>query len=343
MKKNGFTLIELLAVILILGVIALIATPIILNIGDDSKKTSATHSAHLYVHGLMNQIMVDKIKSDFNPTECTIANGNVSCGTKSIDYNPSGSKPTSGTISFSNGDVTGYDLCIMGYKVIKNVDTVTATKDSICTAQNSNTSQEQKCTYVDNDSSSSITRGDKVSCPLSCTVSNCSNSTKTESFYVMSTTQNSVIMLSEYNLNVSENENLYSGTPIGYQDSHVVGFDYGTVKFDSSSTQYNSASIKGYVDNYALALRNSISESNAIGRLITGEELGCSSPSYCPNLTSVDSWLYSTSYWSSYNNSDSGIWCVLFNGNTVLVLNNNSDGFGVRPVIEISSSAIQAP
>ena len=35
MKKRGFTLIELLAVIVILSIIALIATPIILNVISD--------------------------------------------------------------------------------------------------------------------------------------------------------------------------------------------------------------------------------------------------------------------------------------------------------------------
>ena len=36
--KKGFTLIELLAVIVILAIIALIATPIVLDIIDSSKK-----------------------------------------------------------------------------------------------------------------------------------------------------------------------------------------------------------------------------------------------------------------------------------------------------------------
>ena len=39
MKKKGFTLIELLAVIVILAIIALIATPIILGIIDDTRKS----------------------------------------------------------------------------------------------------------------------------------------------------------------------------------------------------------------------------------------------------------------------------------------------------------------
>ena len=39
-KKSGFTLIELLAVIVILAVIALIATPLIMGVIDDARKGS---------------------------------------------------------------------------------------------------------------------------------------------------------------------------------------------------------------------------------------------------------------------------------------------------------------
>ena len=46
--KKGFTLIELLAVIVILAIIALIATPIILNIIGDTKKSSQERSIDLY-------------------------------------------------------------------------------------------------------------------------------------------------------------------------------------------------------------------------------------------------------------------------------------------------------
>ncbi len=48
MKSNqkGFTLIELLAVIVILAIIALIATPIILNIVSKARKSAAADSAY---------------------------------------------------------------------------------------------------------------------------------------------------------------------------------------------------------------------------------------------------------------------------------------------------------
>ena len=44
-KKKGFTLIELLAVIVILAIIALIATPIVLNIIKTSRKGAFARSA----------------------------------------------------------------------------------------------------------------------------------------------------------------------------------------------------------------------------------------------------------------------------------------------------------
>lgn len=49
MKKQGFTLIELLAVIVILAAIALIATPLVLNIIERTEKGAFRDS----VYGIM--------------------------------------------------------------------------------------------------------------------------------------------------------------------------------------------------------------------------------------------------------------------------------------------------
>ena len=48
-NKKGFTLIELLAVIVVLAIIALIATPIVMNTIKKSKKGAAERSADSYV------------------------------------------------------------------------------------------------------------------------------------------------------------------------------------------------------------------------------------------------------------------------------------------------------
>ena len=126
--KKGFTLIELLAVIVILAIIALIATPIILNIIEDSKKSAATNSAQLYVDGLTKHIAKMNLENEFNPSSCTITNGSVSCDETSLNYEINGQAPTSGTITFTNGVVTAYTLGISGYTVTKNGSTITTTK-----------------------------------------------------------------------------------------------------------------------------------------------------------------------------------------------------------------------
>ena len=65
MRKKGFTLIELLAVIVILAIIALIATPIILNIISDSREESNKRSVELYGKAVEQAIA----KSQLNGTE----------------------------------------------------------------------------------------------------------------------------------------------------------------------------------------------------------------------------------------------------------------------------------
>ena len=52
MKKRGFTLIELLAVIVVLAIIALIATPIVMNIIKDAKEESNKRSVEMYAKAL---------------------------------------------------------------------------------------------------------------------------------------------------------------------------------------------------------------------------------------------------------------------------------------------------
>ena len=52
MKNKGFTLIELLAVIVILAIIALIATPIVLGIIDDARQSSREQSAEYIINNV---------------------------------------------------------------------------------------------------------------------------------------------------------------------------------------------------------------------------------------------------------------------------------------------------
>lgn len=93
MKKNGFTLIELLAVIIVLAIIALIATPIIFNVIENAKLKSLENSTY----GVVDAVRMQYMEKLMNSTDGTVAlTGNVA------DLTVSGEQPTGGTWTISN-------------------------------------------------------------------------------------------------------------------------------------------------------------------------------------------------------------------------------------------------
>ena len=93
MKKKGFTLIELLAVIVILAIIALIATPIILNIISYSREESNKRSVELYASSVEQAIAKyqlnnnESISGTFTTTDGKIlTKQNDSTKTMNIEY-----------------------------------------------------------------------------------------------------------------------------------------------------------------------------------------------------------------------------------------------------------------
>ena len=108
MKTKGFTLIELLAVIVILAIIALIATPIILGIITDARKQANMRSAELYIVAVKQSIARKSLTTEITNTTCTVqSNGNISCTGVSgeLEVQMSGNKATEGTIVIERGDV----------------------------------------------------------------------------------------------------------------------------------------------------------------------------------------------------------------------------------------------
>ncbi|MBE6138712.1 MAG: prepilin-type N-terminal cleavage/methylation domain-containing protein [Firmicutes bacterium] len=103
MKKKGFTLIELLAVIVVLAIIALIATPIVMNVISNAQKGAAERSADNYVKAVETLIATKRL--DGEPVEdgtYTIGtDGNLSFG----DVELNGTKPSGGTITIKDGQV----------------------------------------------------------------------------------------------------------------------------------------------------------------------------------------------------------------------------------------------
>ncbi len=93
MRKKGFTLIELLAVILILGIIALIAIPIITNIIKESKEKSLVSTAY----GLLEAADYKVSLGD----EKNIYNFSFPDNADQLDYN--GTTPDYGYINITDG------------------------------------------------------------------------------------------------------------------------------------------------------------------------------------------------------------------------------------------------
>lgn len=114
-NKKGFTLIELLAVIVILAIIALIATPIVMNVIKKSRQGAAQDSVYglikaaefVYAESLLD---VNGVPNAGYTFDCTAKNSaNVYCydatNDKALSYN--GQKPSEGSIKVSSdGKVT---------------------------------------------------------------------------------------------------------------------------------------------------------------------------------------------------------------------------------------------
>ena len=103
MRKNGFTLIELLAVIVILAIIALIATPIVLNIISETKESAQLRSAEFYLDAVEQAIMRKNMSSVgmFKPSSCEVLdNGDLDCEgyADPIEVEVSGEVPEKGSI-----------------------------------------------------------------------------------------------------------------------------------------------------------------------------------------------------------------------------------------------------
>ena len=117
MSRKGFTLIELLAIILILGVIALIAIPSVNTVIEQSRKGAAETSAENYVGAVNSKIVTTKLDTD-KTNDLNDGFASVS----SLDVELSGKSPEDGTILIKNGKVDGATFSLNGYDILCDSD-----------------------------------------------------------------------------------------------------------------------------------------------------------------------------------------------------------------------------
>ena len=96
MKNKGFTLIELLAVIVILAIIALIATPMILGVIDTARQGAAQSATLGYIDAIEKEVMI----SQFDTTPVSVTEGDVyTVGANGVLTKQSGAESSSATIT----------------------------------------------------------------------------------------------------------------------------------------------------------------------------------------------------------------------------------------------------
>ena len=113
-KHNGFTLMELLAVIVILAVIALISTPLILDVVDNARTNAAKSSADGYIDAVENLTL-----SDILSGETTLTSGTYDVTTIENSIQINGDYPTEGNITIDYlSNVVYADLCINNKEIV---------------------------------------------------------------------------------------------------------------------------------------------------------------------------------------------------------------------------------
>ena len=325
--RKGFTLIELLAVIVILAIIALIATPIILGIINDARKESQERSIELYASAAKNAIAKYQLNNTSSPTSFDQLDieydGDVVCTTKEL-YSDGSIYLAGCTV---NGDAVDYTY-----------------------GEQKGTSVAKTCTIQRQDTSK-YSIGDVVTCTLS---------ESTDKFYIIAEadlTVSAVQMLTEKNISTStnrqsDNAGVLKFSESNYWDSYPVpnpstdenGFTIMRYVYDENSNLYP------HVNNYETYLKNN-------GLNILNVKL----MDY-HKLDEIESnlenpyWAHSTSYWLGndeytgcifYINSIPDQWgsymsytCVYCASSQCEPTFDDNALYGIRPVITISTSDI---
>ena len=137
-NMKGFTLVELLAVIVILAVVALITSPIILNVINNSRQSGAQDKAW----GTIEAVKLAFSEAQYGNTSLTLPlKHDFSSGaTNSLTVKVSGDKPTSGKVQItSEGKIVCKDL------KFENQGTYYCTSNTTGTKVCCNTSQVNSC------------------------------------------------------------------------------------------------------------------------------------------------------------------------------------------------------
>lgn len=111
MNKKGFTLIELLAVIVVLAIIALIATPIVMNTINKAQEGADKNAAYNYIDAVESGFAISSLDNPGTyvaPTAVTTVDASLVKGTapSAVALSVSDGRVVGGTISFAKNTFT---------------------------------------------------------------------------------------------------------------------------------------------------------------------------------------------------------------------------------------------
>lgn len=138
MKKRGFTLVELIAIIVILSIIALITTPIIMNVIESARKSAAERSIDNIKHAA--ELYYYKTKLDFGFSPVTFICKDGACSNGETKLNINGNIPERGSITINKqGTVTLNSLVVNGYICYEDGDSYLCDKANKISIDSTNT------------------------------------------------------------------------------------------------------------------------------------------------------------------------------------------------------------
>ena len=353
-NKKGFTLIELLAVIVILSIIALIATPIVLNTIEKSRKNAAIDSVYGYIESIEKQNALAHLSSEKYEE---ITSGNITNINSKV--NVKGTKPTSGTVTIDKGSVTQASICVNGYTVTYDGTKVTNTEKG-CSEQNNNQTTFNGTIQLEDENSTKTYKGiaylNPTNLEVSCDEDKLQLGTGCLKFYIFDTRGNNYKMILDHNTTATvawnsdeENSNsmmkevkeaLENDTTGWIGSPRLISADEVAYAIGSTVWQSSTATQTGgmYFGSKGSTAYGSQSDSHqAIQRSyywLFDYTNDCTS--YGCNTADSST----KGYWTStpLANDEYYVWMVYRTGYLGNSDATNDDLFGVRPVIEISKS-----
>ena len=330
-KNKGFTLVELLAVIVILALIALIATPIILNVINDAKKQAAKDSAYGYMDAVEKYIVSSELEDK------SIQDGTYRVEElNSMGVSVKGSTPDNGNIEIKNGSVKSYDIGIDGYEVsngeVKKVSTTKSFKNGTAVYYNPETGK--KCS----ESESKSTTGKNSGCMKWYVFNDKEGNVTVNVILDHNTTANVAYNSTGNNSEMKEvKKALENDTKDWKNTARLI-----TANEIAKITGYTSwgTNITGYpwfcFDTNQQDDTNDCAKAQGKSKYAWLFDYTKECTSYGCNVSDSSTWGYWTS--TQYVNSIH-VWFVARNGR-LDVNSASSTGHGVRPVITISKSNI---